>query len=188
MVRIFQPALVALPLGLLMAGCTGSHSSEGRAAQATRSRTAEGHAGATDRVTTDDTKSRVADRQAGPTTRPDQVLGYAIAPESRYDVSLDEIRAFAFNNAAVMIDARSPAAFARGRVRGAFNLPAGQLESYFTEINKSVPRDRLIIIYCNNLNCGSADMVYEYLAARGYSNMRVFKPGWTELSKANDLR
>jgi len=31
-------------------------------------------------------------------------------------------------------------------------------------------------------------MVYEYLVLRGFTNMRVFKPGWEELASASDIR
>jgi hypothetical protein len=31
-------------------------------------------------------------------------------------------------------------------------------------------------------------MVYEYLASQGFTNMRVFKPGWAAIALAKDLR
>jgi rhodanese-related sulfurtransferase len=190
MVRNIQYALTALPLGLVLAGCAGSHDAEPRTAQAAPARAypTDVYVGEPAPESTAGPRPQMAERPAGPTTRPDQILGYTIAPESRYDVNLDEIHGYVFNHAAVLIDARSAAAFARSHLRGAYNLPAGQLQAYYADIEKRIPRDRLIIIYCNSANCGSADMVYEYLAARGYTNMRVFKPGWEVLSKAEDLR
>jgi hypothetical protein len=31
-------------------------------------------------------------------------------------------------------------------------------------------------------------MVYEYLVPQGFTNMRVFKPGWEVLASIGDLR
>jgi len=56
------------------------------------------------------------------------------------------------------------------------------------QIAKGVARNQFIIIYCNGRQCGMADMVYDYAASQGFTNMRVFKPGWETLSAASDLR
>jgi rhodanese-related sulfurtransferase len=166
---------IALPLGLLLAGCAGGEKSEVRTSIA-------------DREAARSTRSHVSRPGATPAPRSDQILGYRIAPESRYDVTLDEMRGHLQNNSAVFVDARSPAAFARGHVRGAVNLPAGQMEAYFGPFSQSVTPDQLIILYCGGAHCGASDMVYEYLASRGYTNMRIFRPGWDTLSTAGDLR
>jgi rhodanese-related sulfurtransferase len=88
----------------------------------------------------------------------------------------------------VIIDARGPADFALGHIRGALNMPAGQKEAYMAQISQSVAPDQFIVIYCNGPHCGSGDMVYDYLVPQGFSNMRVFKPGWEALASAKDLR
>jgi len=106
----------------------------------------------------------------------------------RRDVSLEEIRKYVQSMNAVLIDARSPKDFASGHVRGALNLPPSQMDAYMPEIWKNVTPDQLIIIYCASAMCESGDMVYEYLAAQGFTNMRVFGPGWRTLASATDLR
>jgi len=183
MARIHLCALAALPVGLLLAGCANDHP-ETRPAQ-----TAYTPARSPSRIVGESTGPHVmAQGETPPATQPDQMLGYTIAPQPRYDVTLDEIRSGVQSNSAVIVDARGPAAFKRGHVRSAINLPAGQTEAYFQQFSQQVSPGQLIILYCNGPHCDSADMVYEFLAARGYSNMRVFRPGWETLSTASDLR
>src|SRR5260221_8724785 len=59
----------------------------------------------------------------------------------RYDITLDEIRKHLHRNTAAFIDARLPEKFARGHIRGAFNVPASQRESHMQQIWENVPRD-----------------------------------------------
>ncbi len=170
--------LVVLPLGAMLAGCGGSHqgiqSSVQRPTQAsthTAARTGTGAVG-----------------QSNP--RSDAILGYSAddsyASDPLYYITLDQIREHVQNGTAGLIDARSPESFARGHVRGALNLPAGeQMETYLAQIREYLAPDLLIVLYCSNSSCGSSDMVYEYLQTQGFTNMRVFRPGWKVLGPAN---
>jgi len=67
-------------------------------------------------------------------------------------------------------------------------MPAGRIEAYMGQLTQSVAPGEFIIIYCNGPHCDSSDRVYEYLVPQGYTNMRVFKPGWAEIASASDLR
>lgn len=116
------------------------------------------------------------------------LIGYVRPTESRYDITLSEIRGYVRDNTAVFIDARGPVDFAFGHVRGALNMPAGLKEAYKSRILESVSPDQFIVIYCNGPYCDSGNTVYEYLASQGFSNMRIFKPGWRTLSSEMDLR
>jgi rhodanese-related sulfurtransferase len=182
-VHICRCVLVALPLGLLLAGCGGGRGAEVRSVSESSApiRTAGQDA--------PDSRARGVSRgDAGLAARPDQLLGYTITPEPRHDITLDEFREHVRNKTAVIIDARGTADFAKAHVRGALNVPAGRKEAYWGPIREAVAPDQLIIIYCNGPLCDSGDMVYEYAASQGFTNMRVFKPGWETLSTENDLR
>jgi rhodanese-related sulfurtransferase len=113
------------------------------------------------------------------------------APDPQHDITLDQIRQQLRDETAVLIDARSPESFARSHVRGALNLPAGpveQMEGYLAQIRPSIAPEQLIILYCSSPACGSADMVSDYLADQGFTNTRVYSPGWQMLATAEDLR
>jgi len=184
MIHSIRRAFVALPLSLLLAGCSGNDRAGFRPASAAPLSARATGQGASQGIDRSVSSSGVA-RPAPPAH---EVLGYVAPSDSRYDITLDEIRLLVRNNEVVIIDARGPADFALGHIRGAFNMPAGQKEAYMGQFSQTVAPSQLIIIYCNGLHCGSSDMVYEYLVPQGFSNVRVFKPGWEAIASASDLR
>lgn len=175
MTYTIRNALVVLPLGLILSGCAGPQrieSSHHRTSRASR------HPAA---MVVDKSGSRSNETLASGRREPSAV-------DSQHDITLDQICKHVKNNTAVVIDARSPEDFARGHVRGAINVPAGQMEAFVAQIQQNVTSDEFIIIYCASSSCGSGDMVCEYLAAQGYTNMRVYKPGWQQLALAENLQ
>jgi rhodanese-related sulfurtransferase len=116
------------------------------------------------------------------------LFGYVRPTDPRYDITLSEVETHVRNNSAVFIDSRGSADFMRGHIRGALNMPAGLKESYLPKLLESVSPDQFVILYCNGPYCDSSDRVFEYLAAQGFSNMKIFKPGWQALSSMKELR
>lgn len=114
--------------------------------------------------------------------------GRSSTPVSRYDITVDQIREHVRNRTAVIIDAREPGDYSRGHVRGAINLPADEKESYLPKFSQDVATNQLIIIYCSGSLCPASDKVYDYATSQGFTNMRVFKPGWGKLSSESDLQ
>ena len=113
------------------------------------------------------------------------------APDPEHDITLDQIRQYVLDGAAVLVDVRSPESFARGHPRGAINLPAGPVEEmkdHLAQIWPSIAGEELIILYCSGPSCGSAEMVSEYLRGEGFTNTCVYIPGWQMLAKAKDLQ
>jgi rhodanese-related sulfurtransferase len=184
LIHTVQLAFVALPLGLLLAGCSVHDRAEFEPASA-----AAPSARTTDQGAGGDIDRRALSRgDARPAPRPNERVATVTAPETRYDITLDEIRTLVRNGGAVIIDARWPADFARGHIRGAFNVPAGEEEAHMAQISRSIEPGQLIIIYCNGPHCNSSDWVYKYLVPQGFTNMRVFKPGWEAIASVSDLR
>jgi rhodanese-related sulfurtransferase len=102
----------------------------------------------------------------------------------RHDITVEQIREHQKNHTAMIVDARSPEQFIQGHLTEAINLPAGQRDANIERMHQEVAPDQLIIIYCASAFCEAGDMVYEYLADAGYTNMRVYKPGWEQLAVA----
>lgn len=103
------------------------------------------------------------------------------------NISIDEFRDHIRNNSAVIVDAREAKQFTRGHVQGAVNIPAGDEGAYIARFRKDVEPNDLIIVYCGGPECPASENVARYLSAQGFTNIRVYKPGWQELSKI-DLR
>jgi phage shock protein E len=77
-----------------------------------------------------------------------------------------------------VVDVRDPAEFAAGHVRGARNIPLGELDNRLGEI----PSDRLVVTYCNMYHRGSSrgERAAALLAARGRTARALDGgyPGW----------
>lgn len=113
------------------------------------------------------------------------------ARDPLHDVTLEQIRQYIQDGTAVFIDVRRPETFARGHLNGALNLPAGsteQMDDYLDQIRDGIEPRQLIILYCSGPHCSSADGVSEYLAGRGFTNTRVYSPGWPALAGAKELQ
>lgn len=103
-------------------------------------------------------------------------------------VTLDEVLLHVEHGTALVIDARGRQDFQEGHVPGAVNIPASEMEQVVPEKLADVDPDQLIIVYCQSAACQSSEMVQEYLASLGFTNARVYKPGWQILARAPDLR
>jgi rhodanese-related sulfurtransferase len=109
--------------------------------------------------------------------------------DSQYGISYEEFRVHARNHDAIIVDARDPLAYSLGHVQGAINIPAGEKQPYRERYLRNADPNQLILIYCNSASCHSSDMLAEHLVAEGFTNVRVFSPGWQVLSaRARDLR
>ena len=86
-----------------------------------------------------------------------------------------------YNNGTVFIDAREPEYFNDGHIMGAWNIPF--LFELTFKLDSLQGKDSPIVVYCSGEECGSSeDLAYE-LQAEGFTNLYVFKGGWTEWSE-----
>ncbi len=94
-------------------------------------------------------------------------------------ISIEAARALFLTNGAVFIDARPAEVYRAGHIRGALNLPAGNLEQSFSALMAQVPPDSLIIAYCDGESCTLGEELALELSARGWSNVEVLVNGWS---------
>lgn len=94
-------------------------------------------------------------------------------------ISLEKAKEAFLSKAGVFLDARSPELYEKGHVLGARNLPWEAVDDYCDSIMADVPKDMLIIAYCDGETCAlSKDLAIELLF-RGYENVRVLINGWS---------
>jgi len=108
----------------------------------------------------------------------------AVAEEIEYDtveprlfaITLDQALEL-YQKGTVFVDAREPEYYQEGHIKGAWNIPFF-LELVF-KLDSLQDKDAPMVIYCSGNECGSSeDLAYE-LQAEGFSNILVFKGGWT---------
>jgi 3-mercaptopyruvate sulfurtransferase SseA len=108
-------------------------------------------------------------------------------PESRLNLETDESMVIALEEAkdnfhpgsAIFLDARSPEHYEQGHIRGARNLPWEAVEKYFDAVMEGIPKDALIISYCDGESCTLSKDLTQELFYRGYDNARVLVNGWS---------
>jgi rhodanese-related sulfurtransferase/predicted transcriptional regulator len=89
-------------------------------------------------------------------------------------VSRDEVAGL-LKAGAILLDVRPPNEFAAGHLRGAVNIPLGELPERLGEL----PGDQKIITYCRGEFCLFADEAAELLRKQGYTVVRL-DGGWPE--------
>ncbi|TMI07124.1 rhodanese-like domain-containing protein [Candidatus Bathyarchaeota archaeon] len=65
----------------------------------------------------------------------------------------------------VVLDARTPETYARGHVPGAVNIPHRAIDSSTTA---SLPRDKVIVTYCDGVFCNASTKAAAKLTALGF--------------------
>ncbi len=81
----------------------------------------------------------------------------------------------------LFIDARSPQQYAEGHIDDAINafpLSDDKME-YLDKLNQ-LPRDKIIIVYCEGFDCDLSDMVAKDLHEFGYKQSFLYEGGWED--------
>jgi rhodanese-related sulfurtransferase len=92
-------------------------------------------------------------------------------------VTLGEARTAFHDDAVLFIDARSPAAFARGHIEGSLSLPFMTRERRRNWLVRAVPRTRRLIVYCDGPACSQASDLATWLRREGWRDVAVFLGG-----------
>ena len=108
--------------------------------------------------------------------------------KSQNDFSLDQFRDGMEKQRAIVIDARSKAAYTKEHICGALNLQGFDQQSPdFTEaLSKLRSSQAPIYLYCSSSECQAAEQLREALVAAGIpkSRLTIFSPGWALLQYA----
>ncbi len=92
-------------------------------------------------------------------------------------ITLDQLKRLLQQHRGVLLDARSPEDYAKGHIRGARNIYGLELEKHFEEIG-AIPRDTLVIIYCNNPECHLGRSLAEFMSSFSFSKLYLYDDGW----------
>ena len=108
----------------------------------------------------------------------------AVAEEIEYDTAEPRLFAITLDQAlelyqkgTIFVDAREPEYYQEGHIKGAWNIPFF-LELVF-KLDSLQGKDAPLVIYCSGDECGSSEDLADELQVEGFSNLLVFKGGWT---------
>lgn len=100
-------------------------------------------------------------------------------PGENLAVSLEDAKALFYARDAVFVDARPEEFFEMGHIQGALSLPWEDFESRFEAAMVNVPRDALVIVYCDGESCSLSRDLALALLGKGYSHVQALLNGWT---------
>ncbi len=95
-------------------------------------------------------------------------------------ISIDKAAALYRKGNAVFIDARPTSEYKAGHIKGALNLPYGQVEERFISVVQKIPEKETIVTYCDGPTCDLSRELAKFLTQIGFVNVRVLLDGWTE--------
>lgn len=101
-------------------------------------------------------------------------------------VSLAQFQALVEGDKALVLDARPEIFHRLGHVPGAISLPRDDFENAYQAARSGLEADKgqPIVIYCSSSSCEDSELVREGLKALGYTQVAVFKGGWSEWEAA----
>ena len=94
-------------------------------------------------------------------------------------IELDEIDEL-LATGALLIDARNRADYAESHLAGAVSLPLGELEARLADFAATVPKEKVLIAYCNGFGCPDSFDLGVILLKEGYQQVRVFEGGYPQ--------
>jgi rhodanese-related sulfurtransferase len=105
----------------------------------------------------------------------------AAAPEASASTFLtyEEAQGLYIRQRAVFVDARHAFDFNRGHIKGAVNIPLSEAQKNHG-ILEGLPKDRMLVVYCDGESCNSSVELAKLLYGAGFSNVKVFFGGWNE--------
>ncbi len=94
-------------------------------------------------------------------------------------IELDEVDEL-LAEGALLIDARNTTDYSKSHLQGAISLPLGELDARLDGFMAKVPKDRILIAYCNGFGCPDSFDVGVRLLEKGYQEVRVFEGGFPQ--------
>jgi rhodanese-related sulfurtransferase len=90
------------------------------------------------------------------------------------------------NTDTVFIDARFVWDFEAGHLEGAINIPANASDDERRKTMADIAKDARLVVYSQSAGCKFAEMVAIQLMSDGFSNVSIFRGGWSEWEATHD--
>ncbi|MBA4313653.1 MAG: hypothetical protein C0417_13595 [Chlorobiaceae bacterium] len=98
-------------------------------------------------------------------------------------ITLSQLQRLLKENRGLLIDARNAEDYMQGHIGNAINIPALEIDNHFSEI-VAIPRDTLMLLYCNNADCDLAHLLADFLRDLEFKKIYIYENGWDGWIKA----
>jgi rhodanese-related sulfurtransferase len=100
-------------------------------------------------------------------------------------ISLEKAKGLYESQDALFIDARHDFEYKMGHIHGAINIAVKEINTSRIRL-ESTPKEKMLIIYCDGVECNSSIELAVKLMELKFTNVKIFFGGWQEW-KANNL-
>ncbi len=114
-----------------------------------------------------------------PTTNDDHSFGSGVKA-----IDTERAKKVLDTKSGLFIDARRADQFANGHIAGAINIYAYEFGDNISKI-LDVPRDRLIVVYCDGGACDLSHELSDELLRFGFKRVVIYQGGWEEWIKTD---
>jgi rhodanese-related sulfurtransferase len=111
------------------------------------------------------------------------IMPHQEGKETTRIVTLEQFRRLMKEAKPLIIDGRDSTAYLKGHVKGARNIYGLEVDQYFERL-ALLPKDTLVIVYCNNPECHLGRMVAEFMGMIGFTKIYLYDDGWDGWEKA----
>lgn len=99
-----------------------------------------------------------------------------ISSEKIEEISIDEALKIIQTQKPLLIDARNENDYLLFRIKDAINIPAKHFDNYL-DLIFTLPKDTLIIIYCEGIHCNLSHQLADKLMNFGFTNLKIMYQG-----------
>jgi len=100
-------------------------------------------------------------------------------------ISLEKAKGLHESQDALFVDSRHDFEYKMGHIHGAINIALREVNTH-RALLESIPKEKMLIIYCDGIECNSSIELALKLTELKFTNVKVFFGGWQEW-KANNL-
>lgn len=100
-------------------------------------------------------------------------------------ISLERAKALLATDSALFIDSRHEFNYDMGHIPRSINIALSDFDLHCMRL-EGIPKTKLLVVYCDGVQCNSSLELATKLMEIGYTNVRVFFDGWQEW-KGNGL-
>ena len=105
------------------------------------------------------------------------------APGNLELISFDRAKSLFAADSALFIDARHQFEYKMGHIRGSMNIALSDFINDRKRLD-GVAKNRLLVVYCDGVQCNSSLELTVKLMELGYTNVQIFFGGWQEWKNA----
>jgi rhodanese-related sulfurtransferase len=113
-----------------------------------------------------------------------QKAGISAANTNLEMISLEKAKELYESQNVLFIDARHDFEYKAGHIHGSINVALNSIDTNQIQL-ESIPKEKMLVIYCDGIECNSSIELALKLMDLKYTNIKIFFGGWQEWKKNN---